>query len=365
MPLTKVNTAMVSSGGGDVASNTALGPASLNSNTTGANNVAVGQQALQANTTASNNAAVGYQAGYSNTTGTANTYLGYQSGLNNTTGGYNTFVGWQTGGQTTSTGQYNTLVGAGAGAALTTGSANTFIGFKNASNGAGYLISTGSKNVIIGGYGGNEGGFDIRTSSNCIALSDGDGNLSFIKNAAGDMYFGGTTVRYPGDGNTSNGMMLEEGLRTLYVSRSDGYTLGIGRNNSTGVIIKLNYNGSQAGTISVSSGSATYNSGSDYRLKENIAPMTGALEKVQQLKPCTYTWKADSTSGHGFIAHELQQVIPEVVQGVKDGIDDKGNPDYQTVDYGKLTTTLVAAIQELNAKVEAQAAEIAALKAAP
>jgi len=120
-----------------------------------------------------------------------------------------------------------------------------------------------------------------------------------------------------------------------------------------------------AGAISSSSTTTTYSTSSDYRLKENIAPMAGALAKIAQLKPVTYNWKSDGSAGQGFIAHELQAVVPDCVVGEKDAVDADGNPVYQGVDTSFLVATLTAAIQELNAKVEAQAAEIAALKNQP
>jgi hypothetical protein len=134
-------------------------------NTTGSNNTAIGDASLRFNTTADNNTAVGYQAGYSTTTGTANVTLGVAAGY------------------TATTANYNTLIGRSAGYSLTTGSANTFVGGYDASNGgSGALITTGSKNTILGVYNGNQGGLDIRTLSNYIVLSDGDGNprLYFI-----------------------------------------------------------------------------------------------------------------------------------------------------------------------------------------
>ena len=117
------------------------------------------------------------------------------------------------------------------------------------------------------------------------------------------------------------------------------------------------------GNIAVNSNSVNYNSTSDYRLKENITPMTGALGIVQQLKPVTYNWKVDGSSGQGFIAHELQAVVPDAVTGEKDAVDAEGNPEYQGIDTSFLVATLTAAIQELKATVDAQAARIAALEA--
>lgn len=121
--------------------------------------------------------------------------------------------------------------------------------------------------------------------------------------------------------------------------------------------------GTTVGSITRSGGTqVNYNTSSDYRLKDNIVPMTGALEKVSQLKPCTYTWKLDGSAGQGFIAHELQSVFPDAVHGEKDAVDSNGNVIPQGIDQSKLVATLVAAIQELNSKIELQAIEIVALK---
>ena len=155
--------------------NSAFGWAALYNNTTGANNTANGYGALQNNTTASYNTAVGYQAGYSNTTGFASVYLGGQSGYTNSTGKYQTFIGYTAGYSTTS--DNSTFVGFQAGYS-TTGAGNCFIGAYATSTGygSGQQVTTGTKNTILGSYNGNQGGLDIRTTSNYIVLSDGDGN---------------------------------------------------------------------------------------------------------------------------------------------------------------------------------------------
>ena len=108
------------------------------------------------------------------------------------------------------------------------------------------------------------------------------------------------------------------------------------------------------GYISNVGGTATaYNTTSDYRLKENIVPMTGALATVAQLKPVTYKWKTDGSDGQGFIAHELQAVVPDCVTGEKDAVDADGKPIYQGMDSSFLVATLVSAIQELKAEFDA------------
>jgi hypothetical protein len=120
----------------------------------------------------------------------------------------------------------------------------------------------------------------------------------------------------------------------------------------------------EVGTITTTNTTTAYNTSSDYRLKNTIAPMTGALNKVVLLKPCTYKWNTDGSDGQGFIAHELQAVEPGCVSGEKDAVDAEGKPKYQGIDTSFLVATLAAAIQELKAIVDAQGAEIASLKGA-
>ena len=131
---------------------------------------------------------------------------------------------------------------------------------------------------------------------------------------------------------------------------------------SVNQIAFVNGNGT-VGTINTNGSATAYNTSSDYRLKENVQNMTGALAKVNQLRPVTYDWIADKSQGQGFIAHELQVVVPDCVTGEKDAVDAEGKPIYQAIDVSFLVATLTSAIQELNTLVTAQAAEITALKA--
>jgi len=120
---------------------------------------------------------------------------------------------------------------------------------------------------------------------------------------------------------------------------------------------------STCGTIQVSGTTTSYNTSSDYRLKENIQPMTGALAKVALLKPVTYKWKSDGTNGEGFIAHELAEICPNAVTGEKDALKEDGSIMPQGIDTSFLVATLTAAIQELKAINDTQAATITALTA--
>lgn len=130
---------------------------------------------------------------------------------------------------------------------------------------------------------------------------------------------------------------------------------------STNNVIRFRKNGTEAGRIAVTTSNTTqYLTSSDYRLKENVQPMTGALARVALLKPCTYTWKSTGEASQGFIAHELAQVCPDAVSGEKDAVDEDGNIKPQGIDTSFLVATLTAAIQELKAEVDALKAQIGA-----
>jgi len=154
-------------------------------------------------------------------------------------------------------------------------------------------------------------------------------------------------------------------LQVLGVSTDDSLAVfknGSGR--SAGNILFQNASGTQVGYIQIQASATAYVTSSDYRLKNTVAPMTGALAKVAALNPVTYKWNSDNSDGEGFIAHELAEVCPHAVVGEKDAVDADGNPQYQGIDTSFLVATLTAAIQELKATVDAQAARITALEQA-
>jgi hypothetical protein len=156
----------------------------------------------------------------------------------------------------------------------------------------------------------------------------------------------------------------------LSIDQGGGLAL-LANRTGDGNLVRWYRNGSNVGNINVTSGATAYNTSSDYRLKNSIAPMTGALEKVALLKPCTYKWNADGSDGQGFIAHELAEVVPNCVTGEKDAVetytDEDGNeatrPAYQGIDTSFLVATLTAAIQEQQALITQQSAAITSLTA--
>ena len=148
-------------------------------------------------------------------------------------------------------------------------------------------------------------------------------------------------------------------------STNSNEKMRIKNGNDTRAIAFQSASAAECGYIYINGGgtSTTYSTSSDYRLKEDIAPMTGALAKVAQLKPVTYTWKINGSHGQGFIAHELQAVVPDCVSGEKDAVDAEGKPVYQGIDTSFLVATLTAAIQEQQALIQDLQTRLEALEA--
>jgi hypothetical protein len=345
------------------ANSVAVGYQALTAQTTGLNNVAIGYRAFAANTTGDSQVAIGYTALAANTTGSQSTALGHETLLNQTTASGNTAAGFRAlktvvtgtsnsafGGQAleANTGNNNTAVGQISLLGNTSGTGNTAIGY-----GSGSSITTGSKNSILGAYSGNQGGLDIRTANNYIVLSDGDGNPRLVAdgNSAWSIPSGRITVNAATFSSGAQGYIEVEGdtasVRNLFASNNTAAGAG-----SAG-FFAFKRNGTFTGGISQTDAATAFNTSSDYRLKENIAPMTGALAKVSQLKPCTYTWKASGLASQGFIAHELAEVCPEAVFGEKDAVYEDGSIKSQGIDTSFLVATLTAAIQELKAEFDA------------
>jgi len=122
---------------------------------------------------------------------------------------------------------------------------------------------------------------------------------------------------------------------------------------------------SNIGSISTSNNTTTaYNTASDYRLKENITEITDGITRVKQLNPSRFNFITDPDRiVDGFLAHEVQGIVPEAVTGTKDAVDLDGNPEYQGLDYAKLTPLLTAALKEAIAKIEMLETRIALLEA--
>ena len=129
--------------------------------------------------------------------------------------------------------------------------------------------------------------------------------------------------------------------------------------NGVGVLFQ-NSGGTKAGNINIGNSTVGYESGSDYRLKENEVAIPNGITRLKTLKPYRFNFKNEppSITTEGFFAHEAQEVVPYAVSGEKDG------EDMQSMDYGKLTPLLTAALQEAIAEIETLKTKVAALESA-
>jgi hypothetical protein len=127
-------------------------------------------------------------------------------------------------------------------------------------------------------------------------------------------------------------------------------------------IVFNNPNG-QVGFINTDGSSTSFGTGSDYRLKKDVQPMTNGLATISALKPSVYKWIVSGASGEGFIAHELQEVVPRAVIGEKDATNEDGSIRPQGVDYSKIVVHLVAAMQEQQKQIQELTAKVDALEA--
>lgn len=143
------------------------------------------------------------------------------------------------------------------------------------------------------------------------------------------------------------------------------YGIGVGGKITKGISFRTSttsiLNAYESGSITFDDAGAYYNSVSDYRRKTNIELLTSAIDLVKKVPAKTYNWvdSHKTETSIGFLAHELQAVVPQAVQGKKDEVDAKGNPVYQSVDNSKLVPILWAAVQELSAKLAALEAKLA------
>jgi len=135
-------------------------------------------------------------------------------------------------------------------------------------------------------------------------------------------------------------------------------------NNGTGASYKVAFrqNNSEVGHITAASSTTSYNTSSDYRLKTDVKDLENAVDRVNALRPRKFTWIKDGKEEEGFIAHEVQEVYPDAVEGEKDAVDEDGNMKIQVMDYGKITPLLAAGLQEAFKEIESLKQQVAELK---
>ena len=188
--------------------------------------------------------------------------------------------------------------------------------------------------------------------------SEWGGNMTFWTDTVQRMFISsGGEVRIQGAGSSQIPFSIYDGSsRRVFCVPSQYYgyifAVSVAADGGKGISFGNGGGATEVGSIVCNNASTTYNTTSDYRLKEDLKDFNG-LNKISAIKVYDFKWKTNEERTNGVLAHELVEVLPYAVHGEKDGLDRDGNPSYQGVDYSKIVPTLVKAIQELSAKVTA------------
>jgi hypothetical protein len=311
-----INSITVGLGGGNISTNTALGVSALQANNTGlGDNTAIGKSALSSNTTGVQNVAVGSSSLLVNSSGNSNIAIGVLAlQLNN--GSSNIAIGFDS--------LYNNL----------TGGNNTAVGLQ-----ALFYNETGSLNVALG----NNAGFDLSGNSNYNTF------LGYYTDVSSNLliYTNSTALGYQAIIDASNQIVLggqDPANSVPYPSvKIPGSYVGIGGvyNPSSGYVLEVDGSANFIGTVNA----ASYNTSSDYRIKENITQLDSTFI-VDNLNPVTYLNNKLGKQDIGLIAHELQEIYPELVHGMKDG------EQLQSVNYIGLIPILIKEVKMLKERVK-------------
>ena len=213
------------------------------------------------------------------------------------------------------------------------------------------------------GTGGND--------RNCIEFRNNGtlrGTIGAIGASNGIFFQNGTSeaMRIDSGGNILFGVTSETTTHASFRPNSQNRMIlhiGSSSTGSSNLAIFSNPNGT-VGSISTSGSATSFNTSSDYRLKENATAISDGITRLKTLKPYRFNFKADaSTTVDGFFAHEVT-AVPEAITGEKDAVDSDNNPVYQGIDQSKLVPLLTAALQEAITKIETLETKVAALEAA-
>ena len=344
-------------------SNFCAGVNAGNSITSGGNyNVVVGDEAGTAITTGDENVCIGYQAGDAMTDADRNTAIGYLALTTNTKSDRNTAIG-----RSALENLDHTSVTSGL---------NTAIG-----HGAGSVITTGQKNTIIGSYSGNQGSLDLRTSSNNVILSDGDGNIRMYTTSSGYSHFSNQASTRQSEGIAVHSFQQNDTNQDIMHMRHNGGSGGYGLlvkldgspNNTSNYFFSGNDSSSQKIKIcsngNLQNANNSYGSTSDIKLKENIADSDSQWDDIKAVKVKKYSMKTDkldTPNKLGVIAQDLEAsgmsgLVDETADVDPDTKEDLGTTT-KSVKYSILYMKAVKALQEAMTRIETLESKVKTLE---
>jgi hypothetical protein len=180
-------------------------------------------------------------------------------------------------------------------------------------------------------------------------LSDGDGNPRAICNSSGNWTVGTTNDDPAGSG--VQGIAIR-GDGVFESSKNGAYAADFGRNTNDGELVRFRRSGSLVGSISVTTILTTYNTTSDYRLKNVIGVVSDSGKRIDALEPIEYDFKTGERT-RGFLAHKFAEIYPNSVNGEKDAVDEEGKPIYQSMQAStsEVMADLISEIQSLRKRV--------------
>jgi hypothetical protein len=209
----------------------------------------------------------------------------------------------------------------------------------------GYIGS--SEELVSGGAAAD---LAFRSQGNMVFATNG--NTQRMKIDTGGTLIIGTTDTSPFNNTDAVGTTIAGG--ELQLASVSGEAAYFNRCGTDGRVINIRKAGSFIGGIDVSTSQVTYNQTSDYRLKENVSYTWDATARLKQLKPARFNYIVDADNTvDGFLAHEVEGIVPQAITGEKDAVDSDGNIDPQCIDHSKLVPLLCKTILELEARITA------------
>ena len=254
-------------------------------------------------------------------------------------------------------------------------SGNVGIGTTNPSS-----FNADGRNLVVGTGSGGQGLSIYSANNNYGNIYFADGTSDGSYNAGGILYnHSSNFMRFDTAATEriridSNGHFLigttaaRTGNKSLTLESSNAFIqlryTGTGSLSQFSFMRNTDSSATEVGNITTTGSATTYNTSSDYRLKENVVGISDGITRLKTLKPYRFNFIIDpDKTVDGFLAHEVTPVVPEAITGTKDAVDSDNNPVYQGIDQSKLVPLLTAALQEAVAKIEVLETKVAALEA--